>query len=223
MKDFEVPFVNPANIITIARIILTPFFLIALFGQSFQSLFLALIIFTVASLSDFFDGFIARRRALHTRFGEFADPLADKLLVGSAFVSFLFFPFLRISVWLVSLILLREIFVTILRVIAIRKGKEMKTEYSGKIKTFFQMMSVFMVLIVLVFGKWVFMKGLSVGSIYDAGFWVPLCGVRGALVLHHLPSVLVGVSAVLALISMVHYLVKNWSIIATSDLPGNAQ
>ena len=127
------PFTNPANIITIVRIILIPFFLIALFGQSFPSLLAALIIFTVASLSDFFDGFIARRRALHTRFGEFADPLADKLLVGSAFVGFLFFPFLRIPAWLVALILLREIFVTILRAVTIRKGKEMKTEY-GKSK-----------------------------------------------------------------------------------------
>ncbi len=222
MKDAEVPFANPANIITIVRIILIPFFLIALFGQSFRSLLAALIVFTAASLSDFFDGFIARRRALHTRFGEFADPLADKLLVGSAFVGFLFFPFLRIPPWLVALILLREIFVTILRTVAIRKGKEMKTEYSGKIKTFFQMVSVFIILIVLVLGKWVSEKGLIMGNRSDAGFWVPLCGVRGALVLYHLPSVLVGISSVLAVISMVHYLVKNWSIFTTPDSPGDA-
>ncbi len=222
MKDAEVPFANPANIITIVRIILIPFLLIALFGQSFRSLLAALIIFTAASLSDFFDGFIARRRALHTRFGEFADPLADKLLVGSAFVGFLFFPFLRIPPWLVALILLREIFVTILRTVAIRKGKEMKTEYSGKIKTFFQMVSVFIILIVLVLGKWVSEKGLIMGNRSDAGFWVPLCGVRGALVLYHLPSVLVGISSVLAVISMVHYLVKNWSIFTTPDSPGDA-
>lgn len=222
MKDAEVPFANPANIITIVRIILIPFFLIALVGQSFRSLLAALIIFTAASLSDFFDGFIARRRALHTRFGEFADPLADKLLVGSAFVGFLFFPFLRIPPWLVALILLREIFVTILRTVAIRKGKEMKTEYSGKIKTFFQMVSVFIILIVLVLGKWVSEKGLIMGNRSDAGFWVPLCGVRGALVLYHLPSVLVGISSVLAVISMVHYLVKNWSIFTTPDSPGDA-
>lgn len=222
MKDAEVPFANPANIITIVRIILIPFFLIALFGQSFRSLLAALIIFTAASLSDFFDGFIARRRALHTRFGEFADPLADKLLVGSAFVGFLFFPFLRIPPWLVALILLREIFVTILRTVAIRKGKEMKTEYSGKIKTFFQMVSVFIILIVLVLGKWVSEKGLIMGNRSDAGFWVSLCGVRGALVLYHLPSVLVGISSVLAVISMVHYLVKNWSIFTTPDSPGDA-
>lgn len=222
MKDAEVPFANPANIITIVRIILIPFFLIALFGQSFRSLLAALIIFTAASLSDFFDGFIARRRALHTRFGEFADPLADKLLVGSAFVGFLFFPFFRIPPWLVALILLREIFVTILRTVAIRKGKEMKTEYSGKIKTFFQMVSVFIILIVLVLGKWVSEKGLIMGNRSDAGFWVSLCGVRGALVLYHLPSVLVGISSVLAVISMVHYLVKNWSIFTTPDSPGDA-
>jgi CDP-diacylglycerol--glycerol-3-phosphate 3-phosphatidyltransferase len=222
MKDAEVPFVNPANIITLLRIILIPIFLIALFGQSFRSLLVALITFTAASLSDFFDGFIARRCALHTRFGEFVDPLADKLLVGSAFVSFLFLPSLRIPPWLVALILLRELFVTILRTVAIRKGREMKTEYSAKVKTFFQMISVFIILIVLVLEKYVSEKGLFMGSVSDASSWAPFCGVRGALVLYHLPPLLVGISAVLAVISMAHYLVKNWSIFTTPDSQGNA-
>jgi phosphatidylglycerophosphate synthase len=142
--------------------------------------------------------------------------------VGSAFVSFLFFPTLHILPWLVVLILLREVFVTILRTAAIRKGKEMKTEYSGKIKTFFQMVSVFIILIVLVLGTYVSEKGIIAGSITEADFWAPLCGVRGALIVYRLPSMLVGISAVLALISMVHYVVKNWSIFTAPDTPGNA-
>ena len=79
----------------------------------------------------------------------------------------------------------------------------MKTEYSGKIKTFFQMVSVFIILMVLVLGTYVSEQGFIVGSIAEADFWAPLCGVRGALIVYHLPSVLVGISAVLALISMV--------------------
>ncbi len=223
MKHTEVPFVNPANIITLFRVILIPFFLIALFGQSFRSLLTALVIFFIASVSDFFDGFIARRHELHTRFGEFADPLADKLLVGSAFIAFLFFPFLHIPIWLVSLILIRELFVTVMRTVAIRKAKGMKTEYSGKLKTFFQMITVFTVLILLVLGQRAFEKGHSGGSVYDNGFWEPLFGVRGASILYHLPSVLVGISALLAVISMVHYLVKNWGILTTPDSPGSTQ
>ena len=223
MKQTEVPFVNPANIITLFRVILIPFFLITLFGQSFRSLLAALILFFIASLSDFFDGFTARRYDLHTRFGGFVDPLVDKLLVGSAFIAFLFFPFLNIPIWLVAIILIREIFVTVMRTVAIKKGKEMKTEYSGKIKTFFQMVTVFIVLILLVLGRWVWEKGLAGASVNETGLWVPLFGMRLSSILFNLPSVLVGISALLALISMAHYLVKNWGILTTTDSPGSIQ
>ena len=79
------------------------------------------------------------------------------------------------------------------------------------------MISVFIILVMFVLGKVVVSKGISPDSANDAGFWTPLFGVRGALVVYHLPLSLVGVSAVLAIISMVHYIVKNRHIFATPD------
>jgi CDP-diacylglycerol--glycerol-3-phosphate 3-phosphatidyltransferase len=213
MKKNEVPFVNPANILTLFRVLLIPVFLITLFGKSFTSQLASLIIFFTASLSDFFDGFIARKRNLHTRFGVFADPLADKLLVGSAFIAFLFLPSLNIPLWLVAIVLAREVAVTIMRMVAIAGGKDMKTEYSGKIKTFFQMVAIFMILIQQVIARWIFERGYSENPLHNNNFWEPLLGVQGSLLLFYLPTVLVGVTALLSVISMIHYLVKNWDIL----------
>jgi len=223
MEKTEVAFFNPANIITFFRALLIPLFLIVLFKQSFPALLAALIVFFIASLSDFFDGFIARRLELHTRFGVFADPLADKLLVGSAFIAFLFIPSLGIPVWLVVLILIREVFVTVLRIVAIRRGLEMKTEYSGKIKTFFQMIAIFAILILLLLGQRIFDSGLSEAAIYSAAFWETFVGARGALLLHNLPGILVGITALLAVVSMLHYLVKNWRVLTVCDSAGKVQ
>ena len=206
MNDPEAAFANPANLLTLFRVAIVPLFIITFFGRSFWASLTALIIFTLAALSDYLDGLIARRYNLHTRFGEFVDPLADKILVGSAFIAFIFVPFLHIPLWIVLLILLREIFVTIMRTVALRKGKQVKTEYSGKIKTFFQMIAVFIILALLVLKKWVLLKEWN-GT--DTGFWVPLFGTRWALVIYHLPRALVAISAVLAIVSMIHYILKN--------------
>jgi CDP-diacylglycerol--glycerol-3-phosphate 3-phosphatidyltransferase len=223
MKKTEVAFFNIANIITFFRVILIPLFLVFLFKQSFPSLLTALIFFSTASLSDFFDGFLARRLELHTRFGVFADPLADKLLVGSAFIAFLLLPSIVIPVWLVAIILVREVFVTVMRIAAIRRDLEMKTEYSGKIKTFFQMIAILSILILLLLGQRIFDRGLSEAAIYSAAFWEPFVGARGALLLHHLPAILVGITALLAVVSMVHYLVKNWRILTLRDATGKVK
>jgi CDP-diacylglycerol--glycerol-3-phosphate 3-phosphatidyltransferase len=214
MNDTEAPFANPANFITLFRIVIVPPFIITLLGRSFWASLTALIIFAVAALSDYLDGIVARRYKLHTQFGEFVDPLADKILVGSAFIAFIFLPFLHIPPWIVLLILLREIFVTIMRTVALKKGKRVKTEYSGKIKTFFQMISVFIILILHTLRKWVLLEELN-GT--GAGFWVPLFGTRGAVVAYYLPRVLVALSAMLALLSMIHYILKNRDVF--SQLP----
>ena len=221
MKKNEVPFVNPANILTLFRVLLIPVFLVALFGKSFASQLASVMIFFTAALSDYFDGYIARRRNLHTRFGVFADPLADKLLVGSAFIAFLFLPSLNISLWLVAVVLAREIFVTIMRMVAIKGGKDMKTEYSGKIKTLFQMVAIFVILLQLVLAQWVFERGYTEKPLNDSNFWEPLLGIRGSVLLYHLPTVLVGITALLSVISMIHYLVKNWDILTQSAVSEN--
>lgn len=95
--------------------------------------YLTCLIFCIASLTDFFDGYIARTYALHSRFGEVFDPLADKMLILSAFIALLLLE--RASPWAVFLILSREFFITGLRVMAAGSGVSVAASASGKYKT----------------------------------------------------------------------------------------
>lgn len=85
------------NILTVARILLTPFFILCLFHDAPWARPMALVIFIVASVTDAWDGYIARRRNLVTKTGAFLDPLADKILVSSAFISFAIIGKIRIG------------------------------------------------------------------------------------------------------------------------------
>jgi len=98
------------NILTIGRILLTPLFILCLFYEAPWSKVSALGIFIFASVTDAFDGHIARKRNLVTKTGEFLDPLADKILVVSAFLSFALLD--KIPFWMVGLIVFRDLFVT---------------------------------------------------------------------------------------------------------------
>lgn len=95
--------------------------------------YLTCFIFCIASLTDFFDGYIARTYSLYSRFGEVFDPLADKMLILSAFIALLLLE--RASPWAVFLILSREFFVTGLRVMAAGSGASVAASASGKYKT----------------------------------------------------------------------------------------
>ena len=107
------------NILTFFRIILVPFFIYSLFGMSVFSGLAALLVFIIASISDYFDGYFARKWNIHTRLGEFIDPLADKILTGGAFVSFVILRDFSIPYLLIALILLREIIVTLFTLLII--------------------------------------------------------------------------------------------------------
>ncbi len=102
------------NILSLIRIILVPLFLFFFFSNSNNSIFLSLLIFTVASITDFFDGFIARKFNQISTLGKFLDPLADKILTLSVFSSFLFLDI--ISYWMFFLIISRDIIVTLIRI-----------------------------------------------------------------------------------------------------------
>lgn len=95
--------------------------------------YLTCLIFCVASLTDFFDGYIAREYRVYSRFGEVFDPLADKMLILSAFIALLILD--RASPWAVFLILSREFFITGLRVIIAGSGASVAASASGKYKT----------------------------------------------------------------------------------------
>ena len=121
------------NILTVMRIFLTPIFIICLFSEFFGAQLWALVIFIVASITDAYDGYLARKNNMVTNTGRFLDPLADKILVSSAFISFSIMGL--IDIWMVALIIFRDLFVMGLRFLMSRRGFIMITSKIAKSKT----------------------------------------------------------------------------------------
>lgn len=125
-----------ASKITMIRVAFIPMYMIFMYqsgGQSNLWMWLALGVFILASLTDFVDGQIARRRNQVSDFGKFLDPLADKLLVISSMV--IFCQWGKMPAWALMLVLSREFAVTGLRLIAVGKGRVIAAGWSGKVKT----------------------------------------------------------------------------------------
>ncbi len=135
------------NILTILRILLTPVFIVLLFYEHPYSNFWALVVFVIASITDAYDGYVARKYDLETDYGRFLDPLADKILVSSAFISFAVIEI--VPYWMVGLIIFRDLFVTGLRMLMNQKGFIMQTSKSAKIKTGVQIGFIIFVLVYL--------------------------------------------------------------------------
>ncbi|MAV16105.1 MAG: CDP-diacylglycerol--glycerol-3-phosphate 3-phosphatidyltransferase [Candidatus Marinimicrobia bacterium] len=127
---------NLPNILTIFRILITPIFLFCLFNDFYGSKFYSLFLFILASVTDAFDGYYARKNNLVSKLGIFLDPLADKILVSSAFISFAILGY--IDYWMFAIIFFRDIFVTLLRMVMIKNGYSMTTSKIAKSKTFIQ-------------------------------------------------------------------------------------
>ena len=149
---------NIANRLTIARIVMIPLFLLIMcfpkdilgmvnvFHSTLSvSWVLAMIIFTIASITDFLDGYLARKYHLITNFGKFADPLADKLLVMTAFITLVGAGV--IPMWIVAIIVCRELAVTGLRLLLVNDGEVLAAAWSGKVKTATQMLAIIFLLI----------------------------------------------------------------------------
>ncbi len=135
------------NLLSLLRIILTPFFLFFFQKDDYYSKIIGTVIFTLASLTDWYDGYLARKYKKTTRFGQFIDPVADKILVSSALILFTVEKF--IYVWTVFIIVGRDIIITLLRIYALHKGRSIITSTFAKWKTFFQMGFIFALLIYL--------------------------------------------------------------------------
>ena len=129
---------NIANKLTLSRMIMVPFFLVAVyFEKDSQVLPISAIIFAVASFTDFLDGYLARKYNLITNFGKFMDPLADKLLVCSAMICLVELG--RLPAWMVVIIISREFIISGFRLVASDNGVVIAASYWGKFKTVFQM------------------------------------------------------------------------------------
>ena len=139
------------NILTSFRLLLVPLFFIILVSDYENSYLLSLLIFSVASITDFFDGKLARKYDAISKFGLFMDPLADKALTLSAFVGFLYLDTLAniVEPWMVFVIFSRDILVTFLRLIMNRKGLAMATSRIAKLKTASQLISIILILLFL--------------------------------------------------------------------------
>src|SRR3989339_1344437 len=130
-----------ANSITLMRIVLSLIIFILIFSRGFWTVIAASILRTVASISDYVDGVIARRTNTTTHFGAIVDPLADKILILSTFLAFASIRELKIPLWAIFIILLREFTISTLRVLAALNGQVMKAESAGKLKTTVQLVS----------------------------------------------------------------------------------
>lgn len=136
---------NLPNKLTVARILLVPFFVAALLIDFPLNNLVALALFGAASLTDMFDGKIARKHGLITDFGKFADPLADKILVISALLCFVQLGLCDCVA--VIIVLFREFVVTSIRLIAAAKGKVIAANMWGKVKTVTQIVAIVCVLV----------------------------------------------------------------------------
>ncbi len=131
---------NLANKLTLSRIFMIPVFVFFLMKDTADATLIAGGIFIIASITDFFDGYIARSRNLVTKFGKFMDPLADKLLVISAFICFVELQI--VPSWAIIIIISRELIVSIFRAIAASDGIVIAAGSLGKYKTATQMVAV---------------------------------------------------------------------------------
>jgi len=140
---------NIANKLTCFRIVINFFFLIFLFIPAPGAKTVALGLFLIAVITDIYDGRIARRLNITTDFGKIMDPLADKILICSAFISFIQLSAIAIPAWMVALIVAREFSITALRLSALTKGKLISADIRGKTKMVVQSVTVLFGLIAL--------------------------------------------------------------------------
>jgi CDP-diacylglycerol--glycerol-3-phosphate 3-phosphatidyltransferase len=134
------PILNLPNILTMTRIAAIPLLAVLLMSPSRPAGFWAAAVFSLASVTDWLDGYLARRMGIVTIFGKFLDPIADKLIVMAALIMIL--PFGRVPAWMVLVILGREIIITGLRGIASSEGIVIQASNLGKFKTIFQLVAI---------------------------------------------------------------------------------
>ena len=146
---------NLPNLLTVARIMLVPVLVVALLGNTSSGDILAAVVFALASLTDFVDGYLARARDSITTFGKLMDPLADKLLIVAALISLVSLH--RLAAWVAMVIIARELAVTVLRLGATQAGVVVASSMFGKVKTCLQIAAI-----------------LAVIAVHDQPLWVSL-------------------------------------------------
>ena len=134
------------NQLTVLRIILTPVFVYLFLSEDPMYMQISLIVFFIAAITDWYDGWLARKFNYITTWGKFMDPLADKILTSGALFSFVYLGVL--DLWMVIAVVIRDVLITGLRLFAEWKSKSFITSKLAKIKTFSQMIFLFYLIIV---------------------------------------------------------------------------
>lgn len=191
---------NLPNKLTIGRLLATPVFVVLLSVSFPGNYTAALVLFLLAMITDYFDGALARTRGEITDAGRLLDPLADKILISSAFIIFVGLEELDIPAWLVIIIVSREFAITGLRLVAAGKGKIIPAGRWGKHKTLTQVITVSVVLIYLCL-------------LYD-----PRANME---IFERYILALVAVAAAFTLTSGCYYLIRNYRFLA--DLTGGPE
>lgn len=181
---------NLPNKLTLARIVMVPLYMVFLIWDFPFHYAAALLVFIIASLTDYFDGKIARERHLITNLGKFLDPIADKMLTTAAFLVFLGLGY--IDVWSVMLIMTREFMVTSVRLMAAGGGTVVAASFSGKLKTVAQYIAIITMMVAL---QWQEICSMWLTSLPEPAYTVPIL----------LSKILISVSVVLTVVSGVQY------------------
>ena len=178
---------NLPNKLTVLRVIMVPFFVFFMLTDvgGPANKWIALVLFCVASLTDMLDGKIARARNLVTNFGKFMDPLADKLLVSAALICLCGS---KIPVWIVIIIISRELFISGFRTLAADNGIVIAASYWGKFKTVSQM---FMIIVLIA----------DLGGVFDI-----------------VGTVLIWLSLILTVVSLIDYIAKNVQVLTQGGM-----
>lgn len=132
--------VNAANLVTVARMLLIPVVVVFLVVEIPYGYIVAVALFIVAASTDKLDGYLARSRGSVTTFGQFMDPLADKLLIAAPLIALVSMD--RLPAWVAIVIIAREFAVSALRIVGLAQGVSIPADRYGKIKTFFQIAAV---------------------------------------------------------------------------------
>jgi len=209
------------NLISLLRIVLIPLFLYLIFTPTWTHRLWALAVFVFASFTDFLDGWLARKLKQESEMGKFLDPLADKILVIAALVAFLILDPL-VPLWMVIVIVGRDVLITLMRYLAIKKGETLRTSHFGKIKTAFQMISIIVVIMVFVvrragiqyYATDDIIKLNRVYQIYmssDPDKWLIIA-----------PYLLMAVVTIMTALSGFRYIMTNWRLFLPPYLKGKS-
>jgi CDP-diacylglycerol--glycerol-3-phosphate 3-phosphatidyltransferase len=150
---------NLPNKLTLSRVIITPVFMALLLIENVYTRLAALTLFVLASLTDLLDGYLARRNGQQTGFGKFMDPIADKLLISIALISFVALK--MTSTWMVVVIIVREFLIMGLRTLVAYRGQIMESSFWAKVKTTSQMLAVLGVLCFICYSDYLGAAGQS--------------------------------------------------------------